>query len=117
MYLYIIETNQKLKVMNAKTAQRIEMSEKNLKSVSGYSYNSAILAEVCGIEYITDGELVMSKGEELVYFENNSFVTKKNGIEVRRFEKSQLSEVQQEQLFCIWASRKAQLSVNTSAKF
>lgn len=88
-----------------RTEIRIEMTEKNLESVLGYSYNPELLAEICANDYITDGEFVMQNGEEKVYFENGAFVTRNNGKEVKRFEKNQLSETQQEQLFCIWAGR------------
>ena len=93
--------------MKTRTETRIEMTKKNLQSVLGYSYNPVLLAEICANDYITDGEFVMQNGEEKVYFENGAFVTKNNGKEVKRFEKAQLNEMQQEQLFCIWAGKKA----------
>lgn len=93
--------------METRSEIRFKMAEKNLKSVSGYSYNANKLAEICDNEYITDGDFVMQQGDEKVYFENGAFVTKNNGVEIRRFEKGQLSDMQQEQLFCIWAGRKA----------
>lgn len=71
-----------------------------------------VLAEICENDYITDGELVMSNGDEKVHFVNGAFVTRKNGEDVKRFERSQLSEMQQEQLFCIWAGRRASLPRN-----
>ena len=98
-----IKTNK----MRTRTETRIEMTEKNLQTVLGYSYNPVLLAEICANDYITDGEFVMQNGEEKVYFENGAFVTKNNGKEVKRFEKAQLNEMQQEQLFCIWAGKKA----------
>ncbi len=93
--------------MKTRIETRMEMTIKNLESVLGYNYNPELLAEICENDYITDGELVMSNGEEKVYFENGAFVTKNNGKEVKRFEKAQLNEMQQEQLFCIWAGKKA----------
>lgn len=96
--------------MKTRTENRIEMTEKNLQSISGCSYNKELLVEICANDYITDGEFVMENGEEKVYFENGAFVTKNNDKEVRRFDKSQLSEMQQEQLFCIWAGKKATTS-------
>lgn len=98
--------------MKTKIENRIETAEKALKSVSGYSYNRVVLAEVCANDYIADGEFIMANGAEKVYFENGAFVTKSDGKEVRRFEKSQLNEIQQEQLFCIWAGRKATTPIN-----
>jgi hypothetical protein len=98
--------------MKTRTETRIEMTEKNLQSVLGYSYNPVLLAEICANDYIADGEFVMQNGEEKVYFENGAFVTKNNGKEVNRFEKAQLNEMQQEQLFCIWAGKKATTSRN-----
>ena len=90
--------------MKTRTETRIEMTEKNL---IGYCYNPVLLAEICANDYIAEGEFVMQNGDEKVYFENGAFVTKNNGKEVKRFEKAQLSEMQQEQLFCIWAGNKA----------
>lgn len=93
--------------MKTRTETRIEMTEKNLQSVTSYSYNSILLACICANEYITDGDLVMSNGVERLFYENGAFVTKNNGIEVKYIRRSQLSEIQQEQLFCIWAGKKA----------
>ena len=98
--------------MKTRTETRMEMTIKNLESVLGYNYNPELLAEICENDYITDGELVMSNGDEKVHFVNGAFVTRKNGEDVKRFERSQLSEMQQEQLFCIWAGRRASLPRN-----
>lgn len=98
--------------MKTRTEIRIEMTENNLSSVLGCCYNPVLLAEICTNDYIADGELVMQNGEEKVYFENGTFVTKNNGEEVKRFEKAQLNEMQQEQLFCIWAGKKATTPTN-----
>ena len=93
--------------MKTRTENRIEMADMGLKSTLGYSYNPALLAEICANDYITDGEYIMENAGEKVYYENGAFVTRKDGVEVKRFERSQLSEMQQEQLFCIWAGKKA----------
>jgi hypothetical protein len=92
--------------MKTRTEIRIETTEKNLQSIVGYSYSPDLLAEICANDYITNDEFVMQNGEEKVYFENGFFVTKNNNKEVKRFERAQLSETQQEQLFCIWAGKK-----------
>ncbi len=92
-----------------KTTERIEMTKRNLESVPGYHYNSTKLAEVCELDYIPEGSLVMSQGAEKVYFENGSFVTKNNDQVIRSFPKLILSEILQEQLFCIWAGKQATL--------
>lgn len=89
------------------TTEKIEMTRKNLTSVAGYSFNETKLAEACVNEFIPDGELVMSNGDEKVYFKNGNFVTEKNGQVVKSFLRSILNEMQQNQLFCIWAGNKA----------
>lgn len=89
------------------TTEKIEMTRRNLMSVTGYSFNETKLAEACANDFIPNGEFVMANGDEKVYFENETFVTKKNGQVVKSFSKLALNEVQQNQLFCIWAGNQA----------
>jgi hypothetical protein len=90
-----------------KTQIRIEMTRKNLKSVSGFNFDETKLAEACKNEYIPNGAFIMANGEEKVYFENETFVTKKDGKIIKSITKSSISESAQEQLFCIWAGNQA----------
>jgi len=87
-------------------AERIEMTRKNLMSVPGYNFNEAKLKDICETnDYIPEGAHVMSNGDEKVYFEGDTFVTKNGSQIIKSFAKSTLSEMQQEQLFCIWAGK------------
>jgi intein-encoded DNA endonuclease-like protein len=90
-----------------KTTDKINVTRTALMSVPGYKFSESRLLEICeNNEYIPNGAKIMQNGNETVYFENDSFVTKNEKNEVvKSFTKSTMSNDQLLQLFAIWASK------------
>lgn len=91
-----------------RTKRRVELAEKMLQSIPGFSYNNRKLEEICAKDFITEGDFVMQRGDEKLYYEDDALVTKKDGKEVQRIERKNLTPEQQEEIFCLWAGKKAQ---------